>query len=94
MAPWSRRGESATASGLTRSAVSPSDFRRFRSALGLSGTELARLVGAADGRTVRKWCAGTNDIPTPVVQLVRLLQALDDHDLARAVKMLMEIQPD
>jgi DNA-binding transcriptional regulator YiaG len=69
--------------------MTPADLRAFRSALGLSGVEFARLVGAADARNVRRWEAGDNDIPKGTVRLIQVLQWLPDTSRSKAVKMLL-----
>jgi DNA-binding transcriptional regulator YiaG len=45
--------------------------QRFR----LSADGFAKLVGVESGRTVRRWEAGTRDVPGPVRVLMRLLLA-------------------
>jgi hypothetical protein len=40
--------------------------------LGLSGSETAKLVGVADGRTVRKWIGGESQVPYSVWRLLLL----------------------
>lgn len=53
--------------------MTPADLRTARAALGLSAERFARVVGVASGRTVRRWEAGGQDIPGPVIVLVGLL---------------------
>jgi len=60
--------------------MTPDEFREIRHALRLSTNHLARLLGVADGRTVRRWEAdpsrpGAREIPGPVVKIMRLLSA-------------------
>ena len=70
--------------------MTPSDLRAVRSALGLSGAEFARMVGAADARNVRRWEAGDNDIPGGTRKLLEALQLLPERQRARVVAKLME----
>lgn len=49
--------------------LTPQELKQARKSLGLSAEGLARLVGVASGRTVRRWEAGGQDIPGPVVVL-------------------------
>jgi len=53
--------------------LTPTELRSIRAALGLSAQGLARILGVAEGRTVRRWEAGDNDIPGPVAVLLDLL---------------------
>lgn len=55
--------------------MTPAEFRIARKTLGLSGPALARLLGIANVRTLRRWEAGDNDIPGPVVVLLTALMA-------------------
>lgn len=50
--------------------MTPAELKAARHALGLSAEGFARLVGVASGRTVRRWEAGGQDIPGPVVVLL------------------------
>lgn len=69
--------------------MTPADLRAFRSALGLTGAEFARLVGAADARNVRRWEAGHNDIPKGTQRLIRVLQMLSPRMRDRIIARLM-----
>lgn len=58
--------------------MTPAELKEARRKLGLSANAFGRMAGlrAKDdkpGRTVRRWEAGTSDIPGPVVVLTRLL---------------------
>ena len=53
--------------------MSPAEIRAARTALGLSQTATARLVGV-DARTWRRWEAGDWPIPAPAARLLRLLR--------------------
>lgn len=56
--------------------MTPMELREARHRLGLSANQFGRVVGLTPekpGRTVRRWEAGENDIPGPVVVLTRLL---------------------
>ena len=55
--------------------MTPVEFKAARHALGLSAEGLARTIGVATGRTVRKWEAGDRDIPGPAALLMRLFMA-------------------
>lgn len=46
--------------------MTPEHLRSFRHSLGLSQAEFARMLGVANGRTVRRWEAGEISIPGPV----------------------------
>lgn len=70
--------------------MTPAELRAFRTALGLSGAVFARLVGAADARSVRRWEAAGNDIPRSVVAMVRLLQWLPEDQRRDAVAWLLK----
>lgn len=51
--------------------MTPTELKEARHRLGLSSAAFARAVGAG-ARTVRRWEAGGQDIPAPVVKLVTL----------------------
>lgn len=58
--------------------MTPAELKEARHKLGLSTNAFGRIVGLKvrnnkPGRTVRRWEAGTSDIPGPVVVLTRLL---------------------
>ena len=53
--------------------MTPNEFRKIRHRLGLSTRALANLLGVSDGRTVRRWEAGTRFVPGPITRLMRLL---------------------
>lgn len=52
--------------------MTPADLRTARKALGLSAEGFARVVGAT-GRTVRRWEAGSQDIPPRAIAIVDML---------------------
>lgn len=54
--------------------MTPEEFKRLRQSWGLSQNDIADLLGVADGRTVRRWEAGTREQPGPVVVLMRILE--------------------
>jgi DNA-binding transcriptional regulator YiaG len=56
--------------------MTPADLKAARRALGLSQAELARVVGVASDRTVRKWEDAERDIPGPVIVLMHAVLAL------------------
>jgi transcriptional regulator with XRE-family HTH domain len=68
----------------------PAELREAREALGLSADQLAVMVRMGDGRTVRRWEAGENEIPGPVV--VILETAMDflrqKEEIKRSLEML------
>jgi DNA-binding transcriptional regulator YiaG len=70
--------------------MTASQLRVIRSRLELTGDEFARLVGAADARSVRRWEAGTNDVPGSTRQLLKLLIAMSPAQLKRAMATLMK----
>ena len=53
--------------------MSPQEFRTIRRALGLSAEGCARVLGVSAGRTIRRWEAGSREIPGPVLRLMHLL---------------------
>jgi DNA-binding transcriptional regulator YiaG len=53
--------------------MTPTEFRRLRRALGLSCDRMAEALGMTAvhrGRTVRRWEAGTADIPGPQAMIL------------------------
>ena len=52
--------------------MTPTDFRLARRRLRLTGADLAKALGLADGRTVRRLEAGDNPVSGPVSTLLRL----------------------
>ena len=54
-------------------ALTPLDFRTALARVGYSQRAFARLVGANE-RTVRRWTAGTLDVPTWVPVLLGLME--------------------
>jgi hypothetical protein len=63
----------------------PDQLRAARQVLGLSAEALAAMVRMGDGRTVRRWEAGENEIPGPVTVVLEtaldFLQQRDDISL-------------
>lgn len=59
--------------------MSPSQIRAARAALGLSTAALARALGLADGRVVRRWEAGDRSPDGP--SALALAYLLDDAGL-------------
>lgn len=53
--------------------MTAAEFRRARATLGLSAERLAKLLGIASGRTVRRWESGDSAIPGPVAKLVEIM---------------------
>ena len=53
--------------------MTPVDFKQHRRALGLSAEGMARVVGVASGRTIRRWESGEQNIPPPVVVLITVI---------------------
>ena len=53
--------------------MTPAEFKAIRRALGLSCQGMADRLGVASGRTVRRWEAGTREIPREVEHKMRLL---------------------
>lgn len=68
----------------------PDELKAVRQILGLSAEGLAMMVRASDGRTVRRWESGENDIPGPVT--VVLETAMDflrqRNEIAGQLEML------
>lgn len=68
----------------------PGELKAARQILGLSAEGLATMVRMGDGRTVRRWEAGDNEIPGPVT--VVLETAMDflrqRSDIDRQLEML------
>lgn len=56
--------------------MTPSELKKARHKLGLSANAFARLVGVSDGRTVRRWEDGTQDVPGPVMVLLGTIMAV------------------
>lgn len=55
--------------------MTPAEFKSARKRLALSAEAMARAVGVASGRTVRRWERGDRAVPGPVAILVRHLLA-------------------
>lgn len=53
--------------------MTPKQFRRARKMLGLSQPELAELLEIATDRNIRRWEAGQQDIPGPVLLCLELM---------------------
>lgn len=51
-------------------APTPDEFRTVTQILGLTGAQVAQLVGAEDPRTVRRWIGGERAIPYAVWRLL------------------------
>jgi len=51
--------------------MSPSEFKAARHALGLSAQGMAKRLGIASGRTIRRWEAGKNRIPPTAIMVVK-----------------------
>jgi hypothetical protein len=68
----------------------PDELRAARQILGLSAEGLATMVRMGDGRTVRRWESGENEIPGPVT--VVLETAMDflrqRDDISRQIEMM------
>lgn len=62
--------------------MTAAEFRALRERLALNKTQLGRIVDAPP-RTLRRWEAGTSEIPGPVAVLMRLLVAVRGTPLAR-----------
>ena len=54
------------------------ELRAFREGLALSARQFALLVGASDGRSVRRWEAGDRPVPQYVAMLAALARELPD----------------
>ena len=57
--------------------ISPKRLRSILKKLGLSQSELARLLDV-DGRTVRRWISGDNPVPGPARVAILAMAHLDD----------------
>lgn len=66
------------------------ELKAARRVLGLSAEGLAMMVRMGDGRTVRRWESGENEIPGPVtVVLETAMDFLRQHeDISRQLEML------
>lgn len=60
--------------------MTPSELKSHRKKLRLSAEAFARLVGAATGRTVRRWEHDKNNIPGAVARLLQVLELLSVKD--------------
>ena len=62
--------------------MTPAEFKAARHKLGLSANRCAEIFRIGSGRTIRRWEAGTQDIPGPAQILLTLLASgtitLDD----------------
>ena len=56
--------------------MSPTEFRTIRATLGLSANAMARLLGLSDGRSVRRYEAGENEVSEPLSRLTRLAETV------------------
>ncbi len=54
--------------------MTPGALRATLQRLGLTQGRGAALLGVTD-RTMRRWCAGQQDVPGPAVRLLALLEA-------------------
>jgi len=68
----------------------PDELKAARRILGLSAEGLAMMVRMGDGRTVRRWESGENEVPGPVtVVLETAMDFLRQHeDISRQLEML------
>ena len=66
--------------------MTPTEFRKIRHALGLGTPRMARLLGVADGRTVRKWESSERPLAGPPFILIWVLWKFPDV-LARLIKL-------
>lgn len=53
--------------------MSPSEIKSIRKRLGLTQTELARLLRISDIRTIRRWETGKVDISGPASVIMELI---------------------
>ena len=53
--------------------MTPAQFKRIRKKLRLHQDELAEVLDIASDRTLRRWEAGQQDIPGPVMLLMELM---------------------
>lgn len=56
-----------------RQFMSANEFKRARATLGVSQTEMAKLLGVSTSRTIRMWENEEREISGPAVVLVRWL---------------------
>lgn len=59
--------------------MTPVEIRAARLALGMTQSQLARLVGV-DSRTWRRWECAEREMPEPVCRLLRLCGMMDVRD--------------
>lgn len=62
--------------------MTPDELQFILAARGLSANKAARAIGAASGRTVRRWTAGDREIPAHVALRARRLLAADPYLIA------------
>ena len=55
--------------------MTPAEFRAARKKLGLSAQKMAQALKMPSGRTIRRWEAGDNPVPGPVVVAVQYMLA-------------------
>lgn len=71
--------------------MTPEQVRRMRvDKLELSAARFARLVGIADGRTVRRWEAGEVPVPPTVSAVCDLLLSIPVDERRRYVAITLE----
>jgi len=74
----------ATMTTIPQLVRTPDELKAARQILGLSAEGLAMMVRMGDGRTVRRWESGENEVPGPVtVVLETALDFLRQHDEIR-----------
>jgi DNA-binding transcriptional regulator YiaG len=74
------------------SVMTPQQLKERRKALGLSQAEFARAVGVSSDVTVRRWEAGSRDIPGAVSVILHL--AREFPDVAKELIALGKALPD
>lgn len=74
-------------------AMTAAEFRVAIEALGIDQGTAAELLGVTD-RTVRRWIAGTHDIPAGAAADVRKIEAHTDDFVDAVVEQLIEGEPD
>jgi hypothetical protein len=68
----------------------PDELKAARQTLGLSAEGLAMMVRTGDGRTVRRWESGENEIPGPVTVVLETAMGYlrERDDISRELEML------
>ena len=72
--------------------MTPTQFRRQLAALGFSQMGFARYV-ECDGRSVRRWCSGEQDIPRWVAVMLGLLDQVHGRAGSRAPSPRTAVAP-